>query len=33
MTASYGMLENEMFKISDETTREVVRQFLYGIYS
>lgn len=32
MTASYGMLENEMFKISDETTREVVRQFLYGIY-
>ena len=33
MVASYGLLENEMFEISDETTREVVRQFLYGIYS
>ena len=33
MTASYGLLENEMFEISDETTHEVVRQFLYGIYA
>lgn len=33
MTASYGLLENEMFEISDETTQEIVRQFLYGIYS
>lgn len=33
MTASHGLLETEKFEISDETTREVVRQFLYGIYS
>lgn len=33
MVASYGLLESERFEISDETTREVVRQFLYGIYS
>lgn len=33
MTASYGLSENDRFEISDKTTFEVVRQFLYGIYS
>lgn len=33
MTVSYGLSEEEKFEISNETTYEIVRQFLYGIYS
>lgn len=33
MTVSYGLSENEKFEISNETTYEIVHQFLYGIYS
>ena len=33
MTVSYGLSENENFEISNETTYEIVHQFLYGIYS
>lgn len=33
MTVSYGLSEDEEFEISNETTYEIVRQFLYGIYS
>lgn len=33
MTVSYGLSEDEKFEISNETTYEIVRQFLYGIYS
>lgn len=33
MRISYGLSENEKFEISNETTYEIVRQFLYGIYS
>ena len=33
MTESYGHSENEKFEISNETTYEIVHQFLYGIYS
>ena len=33
MTVSYGLSEEERFEISDETTYEIVHQFMYGIYS
>ncbi len=33
MTVSYGLSDNEKFEISNETTYEIVHQFLYGIYS
>ena len=33
MTVSYGLSEDEKFEISDETTYEIVHQFMYGIYS
>lgn len=33
MTVSHGLSENEKFEISNEVTFEIVRQFLYGIYS
>ena len=33
MTVSYGLSENQKFEISNETTYEIVHQFLYGIYS
>lgn len=33
MTVSYGLSEEEQFEISDETTYEIVHQFMYGIYS
>ena len=32
-TVSYGLSEDEKFEISDETTYEIVHQFMYGIYS
>ena len=33
MTVSYGRKIDEKFEISNETTYEIVHQFLYGIYS
>ena len=33
MMVSYGLSEHEKFEISNETTYEIVRQFLYGIYT
>lgn len=33
MMVSYGLSEYEKFEISNETTYEIVRQFLYGIYT
>lgn len=33
MTVSYGQKVDEEFRISNETTYEIVHQFLYGIYS
>ena len=33
MMVSYGLSENEKFEISNETTYEIVLQFLYGIYT
>nr|WP_317363145.1 helix-turn-helix domain-containing protein [uncultured Blautia sp.] len=33
MMVSYGLSENEKFEISNETTYEIVHQFLYGIYT
>ena len=33
MMVSYGLSESDKFEISNETTYEIVRQFLYGIYT
>lgn len=33
MMVSYGLSEDDKFEISNETTYDIVRQFLYGIYS
>ena len=33
MTLSYNLAEGEEFYISNETTYEIVHQFMYGIYT